>query len=325
MDIIVFSDNKNIIGCFTALKKVSSITLAVHPVKSLKKAVAAAARAIVYLDVSGLTAAERSRSIKTLSAMRDNRFAIIDPKGAVDDVGELFFAGAADYVGKKLYAQGITLKRIQRLMAFRPIDLPGEAPEAAAPCLFDAPLSGADWSTVRDDCEYTFCFMFIELDHLMEQKERIGAHHVDKLSAQFMAHIEKKMEPLHGRLWMPQEYGGVILFPFDGARCDAILTCFRMVMDRHIMMTEDLGLDTLLSFRIVLHVGSTVYRGRGSTGTIVSDTINSIFHLGKKFAEPGNFYLTPTAARYIPEWLIDYFLHAGEFEGREITRMRVNR
>ncbi|MBP7583491.1 MAG: hypothetical protein KBA61_05635, partial [Spirochaetes bacterium] len=47
------------------------------------------------------------------------------------------------------------------------------------------------------------------------------------------------------------------------------------------------------------HVGNTVYRVRGDTGSIISDSINSIFHLGQKYA-PDSSYSRRTWSRSSP-------------------------
>ena len=121
---------------------------------------------------------------------------------------------------------------------------------------------------------------------------------------------------------MSMDSGLVVLFPFDGKRCSAILTCFRMMLDRNIISAEDISFNALISYRIALHIGNTVYRKRGDTGGIISDSINSIFHLGQKYAESGNFYITQDAFSFIPKGLSDYFVPAGIYEGRRIMQMR---
>ena len=106
------------------------------------------------------------------------------------------------------------------------------------------------------------------------------------------------------------------------AACAANQIPFRMMLERNIISAEDIGFNTLLSYRIVLHICNTIYRKRGDTGDIVSDSINSIFHLGQKYAEPGNFYATQDVFSFIPKGLSDYFVPAGIYEGRKIMQMR---
>jgi hypothetical protein len=126
-----------------------------------------------------------------------------------------------------------------------------------------------------------------------------------------------------GRIWIWDDFGGLILFPFDGEECAAVLTCFRLILNRKLIHAEELHCRVPFSFRIVLHIGNTIYRQKGKTGTLVSNSINSIFHLGKKFAKPGNFYITKEVYRYIPEKFRSYFISVGEYEGFDVLRMRL--
>jgi hypothetical protein len=74
---------------------------------------------------------------------------------------------------------------------------------------------------------------------------------------------------------------------------------------------------------MILHLGNTVYRSRGKTGTIVSDTINFLFHMGKQFSQRSHFYITAPVAPFIPDRLKKDFIPAGTFEGVKISKMRL--
>jgi hypothetical protein len=86
---------------------------------------------------------------------------------------------------------------------------------------------------------------------------------------------------------------------------------------------ENLGLSIPVHFTFALHYGKTVYHKPGTTGTVISDAVNFIFHVGTKRAEPGRLTVSgETPAGVIPEGLEDMFLKAGEFEGRSIVHSR---
>ena len=69
-------------------------------------------------------------------------------------------------------------------------------------------------------------------------------------------------------------------------------------------------------------IGNLTY-ARENVGSVVSDSLNSIFHLGRDFAQRGHFYATDEVLRFGHPALKDYFLDAGHFEGRRILRMRM--
>lgn len=186
-------------------------------------------------------------------------------------------------------------------------------------------LSGSDWKDVKTGSEYTFIIMLIELDGSSRLKKSYHRDQLDTLLKRLEDYISYVTEPNKGRIWMSMDTAWLLLFPFNGRRCSPLLTCSRLMLDRNIISAEDIGFNIPLSYRISLHIGNTVYKKRGDTGRIVSDTINSVFHLRQKYAEPGGFYVTQDIFPFIPKGLDDYFIPAGVFEGREIRRMRSTR
>lgn len=323
MEIRVFSDSRNIEKSFHGFGAKSGLTLTVRPLKELKKHLAEPRRGcFIYVDLSGYSAAEQKKIIQNLSRNTHHCYGFIDPKGTVNDVAELFHGGASDYVGKELYRQGISHKRIQKIMEFRKAELKDDVdfPDEVKACNYI--ISGSNWNNIKPGQEYTFCFMFIELDQKKASKKTFGDRAMNNPLEPFVNFIERNVGAVNGKIWMWNDYGGLILFPFDGKKIDAILTCFRMIMARKIFSIEESGFNALISYRIVLHLGNTIYQTKGETGTIVSDSINTIFHLVHKFAEPGYFYLTKEVFQFTPPALKNMFIPAGTFEGREIMRMR---
>jgi hypothetical protein len=115
-------------------------------------------------------------------------------------------------------------------------------------------------------------------------------------------------------------FGGLALFPLHDTICTAPLCGLRILLSCVFYDVEESLLPGRLSFHMALSVGTTVYQ-KGDTGRIVSDGVNSIFHLGRKYAEPGSFLLTAEASELAPQALRDYLVPAGSFENRRILRM----
>ena len=181
--------------------------------------------------------------------------------------------------------------------------------------------SGRNWSMVKSGQEYTFSLMFIELDHHGEFRKNLGEDIIDATTYSFKNLVQRLVAGDHGRIWIWDDFGGLVLFPFDGTKCDAVISCFRLMLNRKIICIEELSSRMLFSYRIVLHIGNTIYRQKGKTGTLISDSINSIYHVGKKFANPGNLYITKEVLPYVPEKLSTYFLPVARYEGLELLRM----
>ncbi|MDR1374383.1 MAG: hypothetical protein LBJ24_05360 [Treponema sp.] len=93
----------------------------------------------------------------------------------------------------------------------------------------------------------------------------------------------------------------------------------KILMGSPFLIAENLGLTIPASFTFALHYGKTAYRAPGRTGTVVSDAVNFIFHLGTKRAESGRLTYSgeiPPDALAPP--LQDMFVDAGSFEGRSL-------
>jgi hypothetical protein len=130
------------------------------------------------------------------------------------------------------------------------------------------------------------------------------------------------VKPANGEIWMWNEWGGVVLFPFAYENSQPVIVATRMIFNRPLISIEDMQVDTLIDYRIALHVGNTSYNKRGDTGEIIADDINFIFHLGKKRTEKNSLYLTETTFPLLPESMRRLFVEEESFEGRGLYRMR---
>jgi hypothetical protein len=320
MTIILYSDNDTVIKKFDSLGRARNFDFSVKPVSELKDAVKKQnSDTIYYLDISAPGWRDQTKLVRFLAKQDSSRIGIIDKNGIINDPAALFHAGAIDYIGQTILKKGIPSKRIKQILKYADTHkiVGTEVAEKDTPTIY----SGKDWKTIKPGKEYTFCFMFTELDLHADWEKKSGKYHLDKVGTDFHNFIERRVSPMNGNIWIWDQFGGLVLFPFDGHTCDPILECFKIILNRTIISTEEFPHDILLSYRIVLDIGNTVYRKRGDTGTVISDTVNSLYHLGKRFAKPGNFYLTETVLPHVPPGIADYFLYAGEFERKKLYRM----
>jgi hypothetical protein len=324
VEVKVFSKNKAVKTCFESLSKSRNHQVKIFDPEELEPFLKRIRLPmIVYVDVSALDETRRTGFLQSIARRTKIRFGVADPLGQIDDIGQLFHSGAIDYLGKKTLALPFSPKRIEAALRLKPfVEQSGEAEsETSANQMWN--LSGNDWSEIKSGKEYAFCFMFVEIDLLDEWKRKSGREHLDGVKTAFHSHIERTIAPVNGKIWMWMDTGGLVLFPFDGKECDAIVTCLKLVLDRVLLSAEQFSYGTIISYRIALHIGNTLYKARGNTGTIVSGDVNFLFHLGQKFAEPGNFYLTDPVTRFIPKGMESNFIKMGSFENVEITRMRL--
>jgi hypothetical protein len=321
MKIYVVSNIKNIEKSFTGLSKSKKHMLQIVPVSELKKTITGISRSsFIYLDVSSLGRKEIPKTINLLAKLDGSYYGVIDPKGRIADIAELFHRFcASDYIDAAILKKGLLSKRIDHIMKFRQIEDPDERNRWLKKKYI---LSGCDWKNICEGDEYTFCLMFIELDGKAKLKGLISPEQFTAITGSFRGYVEETVAPMKGRIWIWLDFGGLVLFPFDGRKSEAFVAAFRLMINRKLMSAEFIPLDISLSYRIALHIGNTLYRSKGETGTIVADSLNTVFHLGQKYAEPGCFYITEDILPFTPSGLTDYFIPAGEYEGRNILRMR---
>jgi class 3 adenylate cyclase len=299
-------------------KKLAGIE--VLPMSALHKCIPSlAAETLVYLDLRGLSHKARVLALATIPDNPALAFGVIDPTGAVVDVAALFRAGAVDYLGKRLSQTGLTQKRLDAVAEYARSTVPEAA--ASAPAEQRQPAEARDgWREIVPGREHAFAFLYFEMDDGEELKKRYERENLPGTLEGFRAFIEKVVSRHDGRMWIRSQFGGLALFPTSNGECSAVRCALKIILSRVFYDVEESRLPGRLSLRMALSVGSTVYH-EINTGGIISDGINSIFHLGQKFARPGQFLLTADAAELVPQKLRGRLIPAGSFEGRRIFRM----
>jgi class 3 adenylate cyclase len=277
---------------------------------------------LLYLDLSSFTAAEARARLKQLLDRSDLFVGVIDPKGTVKDVPSLFHDGAVDYVDGAAWKAGIPPRRLGRAAAYaRALKRYPDAADRAEPTARPGRPSGADWSRIREGEEYTFSLLFIELDGAEDLEQRFGAANLAEALASFHAYVERSVAPFGGRTWIWSRFGGIVLFPFDGRREQAAPCGLSMVLYKYLYDIEESRFPHFVSWRMAAHVGDVVWRER-ATGTLVSETLNSVFHLGQQFVPAGSFHVTDEIRQLAGDPMRKFFVPAGHYEGRRIWRMR---
>jgi hypothetical protein len=277
---------------------------------------------LLYLDLSAFTAAAARSRLKGLLARDDLFLGVIDPKGTVKDVPSLFHDGAVDYLDGAAWKAGIAPRRLERVAAFARAlrRYPESAGREVKPARSCRP-SGPDWSRLREGEEYTFSLLFIELDGSEGLELRFGAANLTEALASFRAYVERSAAPFGGRTWIWSRFGGIVLFPFDGRREQAAPCGLSMTLYKYLYDIEESRFPHFVSWRMAAHLGEIAWRER-ATGTLVSETLNSVFHLGQQFVPAGAFHVTDDIRELAGEPMRKFFLPAGQYEGRRIWRMR---
>jgi class 3 adenylate cyclase len=273
------------------------------------------------VDVRGLSDKERGKALSAIMKNPRVRFGVLDPLGSVKDVAALFHAGAVDYIGKKLTLAAFTAKRATAATEYGRIAYGEQEDDGAGDKgTSEAALASDGWLDIVPGKEHRFAFLFVEVDDAEELKKKHEPENLANAMETFRGFIERIVQQHGGRLWMWGRFGGLALFPLHDSTCLAALCCLRILLSRVFYDVEESLLPGRLIFHMALSVGTTVYQ-KGDTGRIVSDGVNSIFHLGRKYTQPGQFLITAEACELVPQALRAYLSPAGSFEGRRIMRM----
>jgi len=281
---------------------------------------------LCYLDISAVETDKIAGYLRRLRKKENVFYGIVDPTGKIGDVGRLFHDGAVDYLNRQVLENGSGMSRLKPILDYlrgtQPVVLDRIA--ASASQRRGAPYrpSGSDWASVEPGREYTFSMMFIELDGKDQMERSFGAENLSIALSSFRAYIDGFVRKFGGRLWMWFSFGGIVLFPFDAKSCPALTCGFRLMLFRRLYDIEGSHFPHFLSIRLALQIGNTPYT-KENIGHIVSDSLNSIFHLGQQYVQPGNFCVTEEVLQFGQPALRDYFVPAGTFEGTKILRMRL--
>jgi hypothetical protein len=280
---------------------------------------------ISYVDISGLPEAELKKILTRLKKRcSHSAWGIIDPKGEAPDPAEFFFAGAADYIGPKAIKGGLTKKRFAAALAWRETQKSAaeEVQKEACRKLPGGKFGG--WKSIRSGTRAFFFFLFVSFSGRTNLRSRLGEAAYSTVKNRLRDTLRQNLSDSQALLWMETESAYLFLLP-PRASCGkaAVEASLRMILNSPLIGIEKLGLSVPAAFTFALHYGSTVYRAPGKTGTVVSDAVNYIFHLGAKHAEPGRLTISAeVSSEVIPESLEGLFVNAGNFEAIPIRHSR---
>lgn len=310
--IILISDDRERLVCFDTAERSKSFEIELRSSKEWKQALNEPA-ALVYLDLGSMSDREAKRAIRAFESQDQVSYGVVDPDGVAADPADLFHGGASDYIGPQLATRKLPTSRISQASEFYPVQQE------------EAVFSDVSWADIHEGEEYPFFFLYAELDIVEEWKLKSGKGLISGLMKTFETHLTRVLVPLGGRLWMKNQYGGLFLFPYSDGPSDIIPICMRLILNQVLISTEVYSYGTLLPYHFALDRGTTVYRKPEQTGTLISDAVNNIFHLGQQYTPAGHFVLSSDAAEHIPKGLQDCFVEFGDFHKRRMLRMKLPR
>lgn len=313
MKVIVYSDRK---GFSLPLSARAAKDVEVLPLSELPGHDPDSAD-IAYLDCSGMEKPAFRKACALIKKLRaGGAWGVVDPKGAVADPAAVFHDDASDYIGPRLLKDGIEASRFARAADYA-------NPPAASPCDEGEDLSFPGWKCITPGENLEFYFLYADIADAIGIKPRIGDKRFGILRERFLTCLNQALADADALAWMLSDSGVLFLIPASGTRARAALqACLRLCLNAPIVGYESFGLESPFEFLFALHRGTSTYLPPGKTGTLVSEDVNFIFHLGTKKAEPGRVYVSSRAMEAVPERLSGHFVPAGRFEGFEVSKSR---
>lgn len=324
MRIIVVTNNAQVVKAFAPLDGSRECEVVSYPsgeFSQAQKAFLNANDAFLYFDADDIAESTITRRVKALAEKRPYRFGVVDPSGKVADVSQLFHLSAGDYVGKALLKGQLTPARFRRVDSYAPEQLE-DAEEMAPPNSRDWHPSGSTWDGVQSGTEYTFLMVYAGIDQASDLRRTTSEASMRMMRQVFQAVLDRHFSPYGGKMWMWKEDDGLLLLPFDGKAVDGVIAAFRLALNRVVVQCEEFSAFESISWRLALHIGDTIYRNSGSTGGIVSEDVNFVFHLGERYLDPGDVALTGACYSLLPASARHYFEHRGKFESVEVYTLR---
>jgi hypothetical protein len=327
MGCFVFTSKKTVAG----LDKKSSAFFEILPSASLKKH-SPSGEDQTYLDITGISPAELKKALALLKKRCDSSpWGIIDPKGQCSDPAFLFFEGASDYLGPKALT-GLSKKRLAAAVSWRN-EISGSGAQAKSQAgeekqkksikLPSGKFEG--WKSIRTGTVAPFFFLYIALSSKNDSiRSRLGEKAFSILHGRLRDYLQQRFQEAAALLWMETESNFLFLVPPRANYGRAALAAgLEIVLAAPLIGIENLGLSIPVNFTLALHYGKTPFQAPGKTGTVVSDAVNFVFHLGAKYAKPDRLSISSEVPdEVIPPGLLGLFASAGEYEGFSIRHSR---
>ncbi|MBN1647351.1 MAG: hypothetical protein JW874_04900 [Spirochaetales bacterium] len=313
--IYLLSEDKKIINAFTNALNGSLYRFEIFAERDFRQCLKKMLKgSIIYIDIQKFENGELQELLQYLPKLDQYNYAVVDTAGKIKDMGSLFLNGVSDYISRTALEKNLDIRRFKKAIEFYPLETEGEND--------DVLFSGRDWKKIREGKEYTFCFLYVQMELKETWLSKTGKDFREQVKKAFYRHIESEVAEYNGRIWIREEFKQIVLFPYDGESCDSVILPIRLMLNRILDSAEKYGFSDIVEFSMVFHIGSTLYLKSGNTGSIISDDINLIHHISSIFGKKGNLYISQNAAAYIPEGLMPLFVDMGTYKNQQIYRMK---
>ncbi len=240
-------------------------------------------------------------------------WAILDPYGLQQDPASLFHLGAFDYLGPEFKKQLPEKARLKKALGWA-----GWEPEVKPR------IQMADFDPVKPlmGKDYRFCFLLVDFYKPENLRNQLGDKGVALFRNRYKNFLEKLCQDNGGVLWIQQEFTFLVAFSPKSIEM-AVFVGLKLLLSRSLHCIEVFDLRFFVDLRVSMHIGTAPWQPPGRTGQVVSDSINSLFHLGMKRTPANAFSITEDCRDLLPPKVKNLFQNVGEYEGRQILQTPV--
>lgn len=251
-----------------------------------------------------------------------------------EDPALFFQEGACDYLGPVLVVQeGLSARRLKRALSLAAYlsrgklslteeeEMPNAQINESKPKKSSPIYRFPGWQKIKVGTTYPFYLVYVTLDQQEHLKETLGDSRFQELRSTLNRVLTPLVAPVDGLLWMQRNCSFLFLVPYEEERIGRVIEqLLRFFLNFPLITCEELHLDRPVGLIAAIHGGELPFAPPGQTGSVISDAVNFIHHLGMKRAEAGRLTLSATVASAIPDSLACLFVPAGIFEGYALTQ-----
>lgn len=273
--------------------------------------------AVIYLDAAALPKRGLADALDRLSSSRHLRWALIDRARTFHDPAAIFHAGGCDYVGPEAQEGAIDAQRLERVAAYA-ARLDPEASRHHAHRAHGSSFPG--WDALEEGKSYELLTLYAALADADGLRTRLGENRFARLKANAQTLAANLAQDAGGLLWIVDDRSFLLLFQPETVT-QVITSCLKVLANMQLISFEQFRLEQeTVSLSFSLRRAPVPWQKPGKTGTVISDALNYIFHLGRRFTPPGSIDLVDGLGAELPPRLAARLESAGDFEGRPVER-----
>jgi hypothetical protein len=273
----------------------------------------------VYLDLGSVPKRQRDEWIEGLAATKGLYWAVIDRTPVLADPAALFWQGACDYLGAGAPEGVVDQVRLAAIQAYAE-RMENHVPRSNHHRAHQGSFPG--WDALSEGNTYELCAFFTGVWDADGLRTRLGEQRFARFKAAALGVVNLIIQEHGGLLWISDDQSFLALFPPELAS-QLVVSSMRVLANMRLISYEQLRLEQEVGcLYFCLMRCKLPWQKPGQTGNVISDALNYMYHLGRKFTPACTIDLVDDVAETLEPRLKAFFLDVGNFENRSIHRFQ---